>query len=87
MKKFVSMLVVLAMVLSMVPAVFAAEAATSGTIEAVSGTVYTTDTWTAESDGVLTISVDSVEGVGYKVYINGEVQSLGWTMTRSENIS
>ena len=77
MKKIVSVLLVLAMVISMVPAVFAAEVS-SGTIEAASGKTYTTETWTAESDGVLTVTLSSDKGLGYKTYINGEAQTLGW---------
>lgn len=78
MKKLVSMLVVLAMVLSMIPAVFAAEGATSGTVDVVKNEEFTTDTWTAENDGVLTITLNSAEGVGYRVYCNGEAVGLAF---------
>lgn len=77
MKKIVSILVVLAMLASMVPAVFAAESV-SGTVEAAKGKTYTTETWTADADGVLTITLSSDNGLGYKTYIDGEAQSLGW---------
>ena len=81
MKKLVSILVVLAMVLAMVPAAFAAEAATSGTIEALKSKEYTLDTWTADEAGVLTITLSAAEGVGYQVYKNGEALTLGFERT------
>lgn len=77
MKKFLSMLLVFSMLIGMAPAVFAAENV-SGTVEVASGKTYTTETWTADADGVLTVSLSSDNGLGYKVFLNDEQQALGW---------
>ena len=74
MKRMLSFIMVLAMVLSMIPAVYAetAEAVviTSGTDIAVTATETVTYTWTAESDGVLTVTMGAA--------------SPGWRFTISD---
>lgn len=73
MKRALSMILVLVMVLSMVPAVYAETAEpiiiASGTDVAVTATESVTHTWTAESDGILTVTMGATTpGYRYTLY-------------------
>lgn len=73
MKRALSMILVLMMVLSMVPAVYAETAEpiiiASGTDVAVTATESVTHTWTAESDGILTVTMGATTpGYRYTLY-------------------
>ena len=72
MKRTLSFIMVLAMVLSLIPAVYAESAEgvviTSGTDVAVTATDVITYTWTAESDGTLTVSMGATTP-GYRYTI------------------
>lgn len=74
MKKALSIIMVMAMLLSMVPAVLAettgeAVVITSGTDVAVTATDVITYTWTAESNGTLTVTMGAATP-GYRYYIS-----------------